>query len=278
MPRSPRSLNTWRGSGPPRAPAQIVVMAKYPSPGSVKTRLAAQIGAAAATELSAAFIRDLSARLRAAGLPVFWAVWPPDAPFARLVGRQRCIPQVGRGLGTRLGNAIRTCLESARLPVIAIGTDSPHLELARLGEAAGALAGGTDVVLGPATDGGYYLIGLRAPCPQLFRGIAWGSSTVLEATLARARTASLQVRLLAPTFDVDDLDGLETLRALLAGGTVELPHTATVLRTLPPAVTRRPTPGDAPPRPAASPSSDCVPGRRTPRRRVRCRPRRSDTA
>src|SRR5262245_48191407 len=277
MPRSPRSSTTWRGSGPPRAPAQIVVMAKYPSPGSVKTRLAAQIGAAA-TDLSAAFIRDLSARLPAAGLPVCWAVWPPDAPFARLVGGQRCIPQIWRGLGVRLGNAIRSCLESAPLPVIAIGTDSPHLEIARIDEAAEALAGQTDVVLGPATDGGYYLIGLRAPCARLFRGIAWGSATVLEATLARARTARMQVRLLVPTFDVDDVDGLETLRGLLARGAVELPHTATVLRTLPPAVAGRATPGDAPPRPAASPSSDCVRGRRTPRRRARSRRHRSDTA
>src|SRR5262245_13028075 len=132
MPRSPRSLNTWRGSGPPRALAQIVVMAKYPSSGSVKTRLAAQIGAAAATARSAAFSRDRSARLPPAGRPLCSAVWPPDAPVARLVGGQRCSPQIGRGLGARLRNAIRGCLEAAPLPLIAIGTDSPHLEIARI--------------------------------------------------------------------------------------------------------------------------------------------------
>jgi hypothetical protein len=199
----------------------------------VKTRLAAQIGAAAACRLYAAFVGDLGERLTVTGLPVCWAVWPPEAPFAALVPGQRCFAQVGRDLGERLEGALRTCLETTPLSAIAIGVDSPHLEPARLVEAADALAAGADVVLGPATDGGYYLIGLRAPCPALFRGIAWGSSSVLDATLARARAEGLRVHLLAPTFDVDDADGLAALRALLARGAVELPRTAAVLSTDP---------------------------------------------
>jgi rSAM/selenodomain-associated transferase 1 len=232
MERSTRSSSTCGASGRPPAAAQVVVMAKYPSPGSVKTRLAAQLGAAAACRLYTAFVGDLAERLAIAGLPVCWAIWPPGAPFETLVPGQRCIAQVGRDLGERLEAAMRACLGEAALPVIAVGADAPHLEPDRLSEAAEALAGQADLVLGPAADGGYYLIGLRAPCPELFRGIAWGSSTVLDATLARARAAGLRVHLLAPTFDVDDVDGLAALQALLARGAVALPRTAAVLAEL----------------------------------------------
>jgi len=230
MARSTRSSSTSGASGHKPARAQVVVMAKHPSPGSVKTRLAAQLGATAACRLYTAFVGDLAERLPIAGLPVWWAIWPPGAPFETLVPGQRCFGQLGRDLGERLEAAMRTCLAAAPLPVIAIGADSPHLEPACLSEAADALAGEADVVLGPATDGGYYLIGLREPCPELFRGIAWGSSTVFDATLVRARSAGLRVHLLAPTFDVDDVDGLAALRALLARGAVDLPRTAAELK------------------------------------------------
>ena len=128
---------------------------------------------------------------------------------------------------------MQACRDATDVPVITIGADAPHLDPARLTETAEALAGDADVVLGPATDGGYYLIALRAPCPSLFRDIAWGSSGVLDATLARARDSGLRVHLLAPTFDVDDADGLAALRALLARGDAALPRTAAVLAALP---------------------------------------------
>src|SRR5439155_9629378 len=92
-----------------------------------------------------------------------------------------------------------------------------------------ALTHGADVVLGPAADGGYYLIGLRGPAPGLFAGIAWGTAGVLEATLARAAAAGLAVHLLSPSFDVDQLADLSRLRALLARDDVSLPRTAGVL-------------------------------------------------
>ena len=235
MRRSTRSSPTSRSSV--RPPAQVLVMAKYPSPGSAKTRLGAQIGFRAACRLSEAFIRDLGDRLGGLGLPVTWAFWPPAAPFADLVPGQRCVPQVGGDLGERLEAGMAECIATLRLPVLAIGTDAPHLDGACLREGAEALAGGADVVLGPATDGGYYVIGVRAPQPALFRDIVWGSSSVFEVTLQRARAAGLRVHLLPTTFDVDDEAGLEELRALLARGTLTLPHTAVALG----GVRRRPT-------------------------------------
>lgn len=233
MARSTRSSSISGDSARRPAPAQVLVMAKHPSPGAVKTRLAAQIGQEAACRLYRAFIRDLADRLSGAGLPVCWAVWPSATPFSALVPGQRCIDQVGADLGERLAHATAACLATAPLPVVAIGVDSPHLDLACVAAAAAALGGAADVVLGPAADGGYYLIALRAPCPALFRDVAWGSASVLDDTLARARAAALRVQLLEPTFDVDDADGLAALRALLATGAVELPHTAAVLAGLP---------------------------------------------
>jgi uncharacterized protein len=232
MTRSMRSSATSSDSGP-RPAAHVLVMVKYPSPGAVKTRLASRIGPDAACRLFEAFIRDLAARLTLLGWPVTWAVWPPDARLDALVPGHRCVPQAGRDLGERLERAVHDCLAAAALPVVAIGADAPHLDPARLREAADALRGEVDVVLGPAEDGGYYLIGLRAPSPALFRGIAWGSAGVLAATLERARDAQLRTRLLAPTFDVDDENGLEALRDLVARGAVALPHTAAVLASLP---------------------------------------------
>jgi rSAM/selenodomain-associated transferase 1 len=231
MRRSTRSSPTSRSSGRP-APVQVLVMAKYPSPGAVKTRLGAQIGARAACRLYQAFIHDLAERLVALRFPVTWAFWPPDAPFAQLVPGQRCVPQVGRDLGERLEAAIRDCIATVRLPVLVIGADAPHVDATSLREAAQALGGGADVVLGPATDGGYYLIGLGNPSAELFRDVPWGSSTVLEVTLERARARGLRVHLLPPTFDVDDEGGLDALRTLLAGGAIALPHTAAALASV----------------------------------------------
>jgi uncharacterized protein len=230
MTRSTPSSPSSRDSGPP--PAQLLVMARYPSPGSVKTRLASQIGAETAWRLYDAFVRDLADRLELVQLPLTWAFWPPDAPFRTLMPGTRCIPQTGGDLGERLEHAVGECFEALHAPVIVIGVDSPHLDLARVREAADALAGGVDVVLGPALDGGYYLIGLRAPSAAVFRGIVWGSSSVLETTLSRTREAGLRAQLLEPTFDVDDADGLRALRAVLSRGEVDLPRTRAALALL----------------------------------------------
>jgi hypothetical protein len=223
-------------TGPARAcapAAQVVVMAKYPTVGAVKTRLAAEIGADAACGLHRAFVLDLAARLEESGLPVTWAFWPPDSPFPPLVAPAPCIAQAGGDLGARMEAAIRTCFAARPLPVLVIGVDSPHLDLRLLHEAAAALRTDCDVALGPALDGGYYLIGLRTPDPTPFTGVPWGTGVVLEKTLGRLRAAGRRVRLLPPTFDVDDGEGLRALRALVEHGAVRLPHTCAALAALP---------------------------------------------
>jgi glycosyltransferase A (GT-A) superfamily protein (DUF2064 family) len=111
---------------------------------------------------------------------------------------------------------------------VLIGSDSPDLPLTFLKRAFQRLKH-RDVVIGPAMDGGYYLIGLRAPTPALFEGIEWGSARVLSQTMAIIAREKLTVALLPPWYDVDDAQSLELLRALCAarkvGGGVRLPRT-----------------------------------------------------
>jgi len=207
-------------------------MARHPVAGRVKTRLAATLGADAACALYRAFVLDLAERLGAMPYAVTWAYTPPDAPFPELLPGAGCRPQRGRDLGERLTGAIGEEFAAGPGPVIAIGADAPHIPAAALAEAAATLAHGADVVLGPAADGGYYLIGLGRPAPDLFAGIAWGTAGVLEATLARAGAAGLAPHLLPPSFDVDQPADLARLRALLARGEVSLPRTTGVMAGL----------------------------------------------
>jgi rSAM/selenodomain-associated transferase 1 len=204
-------------------------MAKYPALGRVKTRLVTALGADGACALYRAFVLDLWDRLRGLPYPVTWAYWPPDAPFAELLPGARCRPQAGGDLGERMAAGIASELSEGGGPVLVIGADVPHVPAASLAEAVAALAGGADVVLGPADDGGYYLIGVKAMVPALFRGIAWGTPEVLCATLARAQELGLATHRLPPDFDVDEPADVDRLRALIARGGLELPRTARLL-------------------------------------------------
>jgi rSAM/selenodomain-associated transferase 1 len=222
------SSRTSSTSVPPGRDARLIVMARHPAPGRVKTRLAATLGAERTCALYRAFVLDLAGRLDALPYDVTWAYWPSTAPFATLLPGAHCRPQRGGDLGERMANAVAECGG----PAVVIGADAPHVPAARLEEAVEALAGAADLVLGPADDGGYYLIGLRAPTPALFAGVAWGTPRVLAETLARA--GGLRTRLLEPCFDVDTPADLARLSGLLARGDVALPRTAALLAIPPP--------------------------------------------
>jgi hypothetical protein len=207
-------------------------MAKYPAPGRVKTRLAAAIGAEAAARLGEALIRDLADRLRALPYRVTWAYWPSDAPFDRLVPHACCRPQRGADLGERMAAAIDAELQEAPGPVLVLGADVAHVSETVLGEAANVLHEAADLVVGPATDGGYYLIGMTALHAELFAGIAWGTSAVLASTLERAAGIGLRTHLLPETFDVDEPADLVRLRAVIDAQEVAMPATRRVLDRL----------------------------------------------
>jgi hypothetical protein len=231
--------------------AAVVVLAKHPVAGHVKTRLAATIGAAEACRLYEGFVRDLALRLRRGRLAAWWAFTPASAPFERLVGTRRCFAQRGSDLGRRIDHALSVVHRRTGRAVIVLGADMPHVSLREINRARTALARGADAVLGPATDGGYYLIGLRAPRRELFRGVAWGTPDVASATRRRCRELGMCLTELRVDFDVDEMRDIEALTRRVRRRPQEFPHTRMVLRDL-----RR---QGAALRPAAFPSSGCVP-------------------
>lgn len=174
-------------------------MLKYPQPGAVKTRMIPALGARRACELHRALTAQTlrGARGLAADVEVEVEARVAGAPDAAAVeawlGAGLSIREQGEGdLGQRMERAVREAFESGAGAVVVIGGDCPELTAGHLASAFEVLENG-DVVLGPAADGGYYLIGLRGPRPELFRGITWGGAEVRAQTLAAARGLGVEV-------------------------------------------------------------------------------------
>lgn len=239
-----------------RATDALVIVAKYPEPGVVKTRLAAYIGAQAATRLYGAFLGDLAQRFNAArvrdGYALRWACapgkQPPEALRAFVGDGGDIFPQRGDDFADRLYAIACDTRAAGYRRLVIISSDSPHLPAGVVADAFAALDV-ADVVLGPAEDGGYYLIGLPLYGPEdgfdmppdLFRGIRMSTETVCAETFSRARDLSLTVLLLAPTFDIDEAPDLARLWGVLGHGHERLaPRTrlalAGLLPHIPPSV------------------------------------------
>lgn len=190
------------------------ILAKHPVPGGVKTRLAETIGAERAAALAAAFLADLLDRFEHTADRRLLA-FTPDTPEAtgyferRAADRYDLWVQPSGSLGERLAAFFADQGRPGR-QVVAIGADSPTLDRSIVRQAFEALRD-HDVVLGPATDGGYYLVGLSANCPGLFEGIPWGTSGVYEATLERVNHAGRTLEVLPPCYDIDDAEDLARL-------------------------------------------------------------------
>ena len=199
-------------------PPAVAVMAKVPGVGPVKSRLHSALTADRATELYRCFLMD---RLDAvAGLPgvcpvvAFTPAEAEDEMRALTPGGCRLVPQRGADLGERLSTLLTGLLADGHAGAIALDSDSPTLPMRYVMDAAKILEAGThDVVLGPCEDGGYYLIGLRAPQPRLFAGVPWSTGAVLGATLEKASASGLSVHLLPRWFDVDTEHDLKRLHA-----------------------------------------------------------------
>ncbi len=201
--------------------ARLLIFAKAPAPGQVKTRLAARLGPIGAAKLYQRLLRrTLRTASRASLCPVqLWCAPDTRHGFFRRCRRDYGIAlhrQQGAGLGQRMHHALNVVLREAPYAVL-IGGDCPSLGEAELQAALMALATGRDAVLGPAADGGYVLIGLRRPGKTLFRQIAWGSSAVLAATRRRLRRAGLDWVELPPGWDVDRPADLRRLNRRMPG-------------------------------------------------------------
>jgi uncharacterized protein len=185
--------------------ASLIVFVKAPRPGRVKTRLAAAIGDSAAAEIYRALAERVVEQTRGPYARLLFADGVEEVQ-AWLPG-ELCISQQGEDLGARMASAFAWAFTRGHSRVVLIGTDAPDVDRADVQSAIEALEA-CDVVLGPAADGGYYLIALARPCPGLFDGVAWSTPTVLAATLGRAQTLGLRVTLLEPRADIDTADDL----------------------------------------------------------------------
>ena len=200
----------------------LCIMAKAPEAGQVKTRLCPPLSPEGAAEISRCFIRDKAAQVReVAGAEPVLAYAPDTAAFVfqALAPGFTLLPQGGGDLTARLLSVLDRLFAEGFDAAIMIDSDTPTLPTGLLERAVSVLtAGEHDLVLGPSEDGGYYLIALRRPCPQLFEGIPWSTPAVLEETLRRARTLGFRTLALHPWYDVDTGDDLARLTAELAVG------------------------------------------------------------
>lgn len=195
----------------------LILMAKAPVPGSVKTRLSPPLGPRAAAALYACILEDVAGEMsgRVEGMrrylfhaPAQRAPYFRSAPFREF----RLRPQRGTDLGARMDRALRAVFAEGATRAVVIGADCPALSLGRVRAAFGELSGSADVVLGPCADGGFYLIGMSSPHGALFRGIRWGGPTVLDDVCRRCRATGLRFAFLPSEFDVDTSADLERLR------------------------------------------------------------------
>jgi rSAM/selenodomain-associated transferase 1 len=206
----------------------LVIMAKAPKPGGVKTRLAPSLSPAAVTAFYCCLLDDT---LALADVQV--AIMCPETDvheLSQLAGSDvSVVAQKGEGLAAGLTSVFAHFAEGHQRRVIAFNSDSPHLPRSVLENAFETLAA-HDVVVGPTHDGGYYLVGAKASHPSLFASDGMGTRSALERLLARARALELSVGLADPFYDIDLVDDLTRLAEELRLAPTRAPRTAAWLK------------------------------------------------
>jgi len=186
-------------------------MARAPRPGRAKTRLLSHLSPQGCAGLATAFLRDaLDVLIEVQTAAHYLAFTPPEeeALLAQLAPPTvALLPQVGADLGERLHNVFVALSELGHGPALIFGSDIPTLQRHTLEDALVKLHT-ADVCLGPSADGGYYLIGLRTPCPSLFEGIPWGTEEVFQMTVDRVREAGLSLATVECYRDIDTIDDM----------------------------------------------------------------------
>jgi hypothetical protein len=223
----------------------LVIVAKYPSPGRVKTRLGATIGYKQSALLYGAFLQDLAERFSQTavvdGYDLLWACVDDAATLAPILGADaQIIVQRGDDFAERLYHICCDVAARGYTRTAILGSDSPQVPGATIAEAFAALRdANADMALGPADDGGYYLVGLwnqPAP-PDLFTGITMSTPLVFTQTVERARSLGLAVRRIPATFDVDSEADLLRLAHTLDALPTLAPRTHLLLKDLLPRMT-----------------------------------------
>jgi rSAM/selenodomain-associated transferase 1 len=218
-----------RSSGSDRV---LVIMAKAPRPGAVKTRLAASLSPTAVTAFYCCLLKDTLALARSLK-DVEVAIMCPASDvkeLAKLAGSEvSVVAQKGEGLAAGLTSVFAHFTENRWRRIIAFNSDSPHLPRAVLEDAFETLTA-HDVVVGPTHDGGYYLVGAKASYPTLFADDGMGTSSALERLLSRARTLELSVGFADSFYDIDVADDLTRLAEELRLAPSRAPRTAAWLK------------------------------------------------
>ena len=201
------------GRRPEPPEGAIIIFAKAPVPGAVKTRMCPPLTPDEAASLHGSLVMDAVERTRSLrGFDSFLACTPGmDHPFFQtLAARHRLhlCDQEGEDLGRRMDHAFTAVFNRGYAYALLVGTDIPNLSSRHYHRAKEVLQN-ADVVLGPAKDGGYYLVGLKQPVPALFADIPWSTGSVLAQSLDRAERAGLVVGLLDPERDLDTFDDVQ---------------------------------------------------------------------
>ena len=187
-------------------------MIKYPEPGRVKTRLAGDIG----SEKAALICREIAERVMKQTIPVaaeydrFVFYDPPERiqDFLSWLPSEKFITQTGSDVGERMDNAIRYLLENGAEKAVITGADIPELT-SRIVMQAFEMLDHADVVVGPAHDGGYYLIGMKSPMSELFRNIPWSTGDVFSETVRALKYSGKSYGVLPVLSDLDTIEDLD---------------------------------------------------------------------
>lgn len=193
----------------------LIIFAKEPKEGKVKTRLHGYLSQAQCANLYKAFLRDTLELVNKVSCEYKILAYESCGKTPRYLKKiaSCCIfyKQEGDGLGERMYNACKFAKKAGASKIVIIGSDSPDLPPPIVKRAFGLLKS-ADVVLGPSLDGGYYLIGLKSPCAGLFKRIAWSSSTVLQNTIKNAKKLKKRLEFLEKRYDIDNVNALFHLR------------------------------------------------------------------
>ncbi len=210
----------------------LVIMAKAPRPGSVKTRLASSLSPVAVTDFYCCLLHDTLALARSLE-DVEVALVCPDTDVNELVelaaNAVSVVAQRGDGLAAGLTSVFAHFAKGHQRRIIAFNSDSPHLPRSVLEHAFETLAA-RDVVVGPTYDGGYYLVGAKASYPTLFANDGMGTNSALQRLLARAQALKLSVGFADPFYDIDVAEDLARLAAELSVAPARAPRTAAWLK------------------------------------------------
>ena len=205
----------------------LLVFAKVPRPGTVKTRLTPVLTSDEAARLYEAFLRD-ALRLYAAldvDVRLYWAPPLPDDEIEGIPDTVTVFEQEGDGLGARMQNAFRQTLADGYNRAAVVGTDHPTLPISFVRQSFVALEASRSVCIGPSEDGGFYLLGMNAYYPELFEGMTYSHDSVFTDTLARIGATDARLTVLPRWYDVDTPAALGRMLGDLDDADIEAPHT-----------------------------------------------------